>query len=112
MQYDILFKGKNDKKFKKVLKSPIIEWCSFIGSPDRESNGILKMVLQFLKGAIPLLFENKCPYVKRIDVVHMKIPRTISLILPPGMYQFKVSISFPIKPTPATAKLFLTFEIF
>lgn len=105
-------KGRGEKKFKKVIKSPNIEWCSFVARPERDPNPLVRMILQLIKLTVPGLFDKQCPWAMKIKVVNLKVPRQFSILLPNGVYQYRSFIDFPKKSVSASVTLHFTFEIF
>lgn len=100
---------KRDGSFRRIVKTPRIEWCKYILKSERVLSGFALMVFQILKAAVPDLMRN-CPQIGRVDVTHVTIPSNLISFLPSTQYKFQLDGYVP-KPASANFSFGLTCEV-
>lgn len=96
VQLEILL--KRDGMFKKLVKTPRIEWCKFIQKSERVLSGFALCAFQILKASVPALTK-ECPQKQRVDAVHITIPSHLISFLPQTQFKFHLNGYIP---TPLT----------
>lgn len=102
---DLERKEPGQKVFKKVFKSPRIEWCKFVSGKSSE-NRFAKALIQSFKEKIPQLFHD-CPYQGKYEMINASISKKLITILPVSLYFLVVLITEPSSKATVEVKIYV-----
>lgn len=108
VQLDVLM--KKDGEFKKLLKTPVVEWCSHVKKLKKETNRFRRAFWDILKETAPDLFK-KCPYKARFEGGNLNIPSNQISFLPLTEYKILIE-AFLFPPNNANVTFGLHVELY